>query len=237
MLAAVQGGAVLLLLSVFFAHMLAPAVVALRRRVRHRSTPAPHLASRWPSSCSTSCWSCRPRSPGAARGRGGVLGAGDRAGLGRAALQRRQNIQPVERPIARAPTPPAPGCRLLFSRSGDWLHRARNAAHPGRDDRRSALHQMAARGPDPGLPPLDRRPRLPAVRGARPSARALAVASRGVPSATSTARWPATSARKRRPRSSSASRCVRGFLLLGLPRRYRWGWPPACSRSCRQSAR
>jgi predicted PurR-regulated permease PerM len=34
MLAAFQGGAVLLLLSVFFAHMLAPPVVALRRRVR-----------------------------------------------------------------------------------------------------------------------------------------------------------------------------------------------------------
>ena len=34
MLGAVQGGAVLLLLSVFFAHVLAPAVAALRRRVR-----------------------------------------------------------------------------------------------------------------------------------------------------------------------------------------------------------
>ena len=34
MLGAIQGGAVLLLLSVFFAHMLAPAVAALRRRVR-----------------------------------------------------------------------------------------------------------------------------------------------------------------------------------------------------------
>jgi predicted PurR-regulated permease PerM len=34
MLGAFQGGAVLLLLSVFFAHVLAPAVVALRRRVR-----------------------------------------------------------------------------------------------------------------------------------------------------------------------------------------------------------
>ena len=34
MLAAIRGGAVLLLLSVFFAHMLAPAVAALRRRVR-----------------------------------------------------------------------------------------------------------------------------------------------------------------------------------------------------------
>ena len=34
MLGAIQGGAVLLLLSVFFAHVLAPAVAALRRRVR-----------------------------------------------------------------------------------------------------------------------------------------------------------------------------------------------------------
>src|SRR6185436_10825752 len=34
MLGAFQGGAVLLLLSVFFAHVLAPAVAALRRRVR-----------------------------------------------------------------------------------------------------------------------------------------------------------------------------------------------------------
>ena len=34
MVGALQGGAVLLLLSVFFAHVLAPAVAALRRRVR-----------------------------------------------------------------------------------------------------------------------------------------------------------------------------------------------------------
>ena len=34
MVGALEGGAVLVLLSVFFAHMLAPAVAAIRRRVR-----------------------------------------------------------------------------------------------------------------------------------------------------------------------------------------------------------
>ena len=90
MLAAIQGGAVLLLLSVFFAHMLAPAVVALRRRVRIGPRQRPDVtAGRDPPAVPGGVRSRRARVAQRA-GRRHPLGARDGPGDGRAPVQRRQ---------------------------------------------------------------------------------------------------------------------------------------------------